>query len=102
MMFAVRMHRAGREMMLAACDMDILGESFREGEARITVSRTFYFAEEVPAEVLVERMKSATIMNLVGRRTVDIAIAEGYVDPECTITIQGVVHAQAVRENCSV
>ncbi len=102
MTFAIKMHRAGPEVILAACDLEILGETFSEGEARITVNRHFYFGEEATEEMLVERMKSATIMNFVGERAVSLAIAQGLVDPERTITIQGVRHAQAVRAKCSV
>ncbi|NLL94335.1 MAG: DUF424 family protein [Thermoplasmatales archaeon] len=102
MTFAIKMHRAGPEMLLAACDVELLGRTFSEGGARITVGRHFYFGEEATAEMLVERMRSATIMNLTGERAVALAVAEGYVDPERTITIQGVIHAQAVRAKCSV
>lgn len=102
MTFAIRMHRAGSEMLLAACDIELLGQSFSEGDARLSVGRHFYFGEEATAEMLTERMKSATIMNLTGERVVSLAIAEGYVDSEMTITIQGVRHAQVVRAKCSV
>ena len=92
----VRIHRHGNETILAACDEDIMGMTFEGGGARITVSESFYRGESVSEEAFVERMKSVTIMNLVGERAVALAIAEGKVSPDCVMEIGGVKHAQVV------
>ncbi|HIJ17304.1 MAG TPA: DUF424 family protein, partial [Thermoplasmata archaeon] len=41
--------------------------------------------------------KLATVANLSGKRTVDIAVENGFVDRACVITIGGVPHAQMMR-----
>lgn len=92
----VRIHTHGKETILAACDEDIIGMTFEGGGARITVSEKFYRGESVPREAFVERMKSVTIMNLVGEEVVSVAIAEGKVSPDCVMEIGGVKHAQVV------
>ncbi len=92
----VRIHTHGSERILAACDEDILGMTFSDGAARITVSESFYRGESVSEEAYVERMKSVTIMNLVGERAVALAIAEGVVSADCVMEIGGVKHAQVV------
>ena len=92
----VRMHKHGDEVILAACDEDIIGMTFEGDGARIKVSEAFYRGESVPAEAFVERMKSVTIMNLVGEEVVSIAISEGKVAPENVMEIGGVKHAQVV------
>ena len=48
------------------------------------------------AEAFIERMKSVSIMNLVGEGVVSIAISEGHVSPENVMDIGGVKHAQVV------
>ena len=92
----VRIHTHGNERILAACDEDVLGMTFEGGGARITVSEGFYRGESISEEAFVERMKSVTIMNLVGERAVALAISEGKVSPDSVIEIGGVKHAQVV------
>ncbi|MFA6710359.1 MAG: DUF424 family protein [Candidatus Methanomethylophilaceae archaeon] len=96
-MIAIRVHSNGDTRILAACDEELLGRTFREKDMRITVSEMFYKAEIVSEDVLVERMRSVSIMNLVGENTVSAAIREGYVSEDCVIAIDGVKHAQVVR-----
>ena len=96
-MIAVRMHSNDGEIVLAACDDELLGRTLVEGKIKMKVSEPFYNGEMIPDAVLAERMKSAAIMNLVGNRTVAIALSEGYVDEDCVMTIEGVKHAQVVR-----
>jgi len=96
-MFAIRIHSNHDTRLLAACDEELLGQTYRENGMRITVSDAFYNAEVVSEEVLIERMRSVAIMNLVGEKTVSVAIKEGYVSKDCVIVIDGVKHAQVVR-----
>ncbi|MCL2712396.1 MAG: DUF424 family protein [Methanomassiliicoccaceae archaeon] len=95
-MISARIHTRSGERLLAACDAELLGMSFSEGEKRLNVSKIFYGGEEITEEQLKERMKSVTVMNLVGERTVTVALASGYVSEEMVITVNGVKHAQAV------
>lgn len=93
----VRIHTHGNEAILAACDEDILGMTFEGDGVRIRVSEAFYKGESVTPEAFVERMKSVTIMNLVGEEVVSLAIAEGRVSPDNVMEIGGVKHAQVVH-----
>lgn len=92
----VRIHTSGSDRILAACDEDLLGRTFRGDGTVITVSERFYKGEIVSAEAFIERMKSVSIMNLVGEEVVSIAISEGHVSPENVMDIGGVKHAQVV------
>lgn len=91
-----RIHTHGNERILAACDEDVMGLTFEGGGARIRISEAFYGKETITAEAFVERMKSVTIMNLVGEEVIALAIAEGKVSPDCVMDIGGVKHAQVV------
>lgn len=96
-MIYVRLHRGKEDEVLAACDEDVLGKTFRGGDMRITVSERFYNGELVSEEVFVEHMRNASIMNLVGERTIALAIENGHVLEENVIDIGGVRHAQVVK-----
>ena len=92
----VRIHFHNDDVILAACDDDILGMTFRGDGMKITVSESFYKGETLGKEAFVERMKSVSVMNLVGNEVVAIAVEEGYVSPGSIVEIGGVKHAQVV------
>jgi hypothetical protein len=96
-MISMKIHEREGELLVAACDSDILGKTFRGGGFRIEVSESFYHGEEGDEEMLVARLRMATIVNLVGKMTVDIAIKHGFVDGACVLMIDGVPHAQIAR-----
>ena len=56
-----------------------------------------FYGELVPEEAFVERMRSASIMNLVGERTIALAIEHGYVDESNVLVIGETKHAQVVK-----
>ena len=91
-----KMHRHEKETILAACDEELLGQTFREGPLHITVSEAFYGGDILEDEQFTDRLRTVTIINLVGNRVVDLAIAAEIIDPETVFVIDGVKHAQAV------
>ena len=95
-MISVKIHTRGGERLLAACDIEILGRTFAEGDVRLRISEAFYKGETISEDALRERMRSVTIMNLAGERTVAAALEAGYVSPDSVIVVDGIQHAQAV------
>lgn len=96
-MIYVRIHAGRDERILAACDEEVLGQTFLGDGTKITVSEGFYNGELVTEEAFIERMKSATIINLVGEKVVMLAMSNGYVSEDCVMTIGSVKHAQVVK-----
>lgn len=96
-MFLMRMHRHGREMVLAAADKELVGMVLREEVLKLDVCREFYEGEEGSEDVLLNRLTMCTVANLVGERAVAVAIREGYIDDECVLRIAGVPHAQLAK-----
>ncbi len=94
-MIKMRIHRRGNEVLVAACDADLVGKSFSDGELQLDVS-SFYDGDKIDKEELVRHLRLATIANFVGDEVVGIAIEEGYVEKDCVIRVDGVPHAQMV------
>jgi hypothetical protein len=92
----VKIHRHEHDTILAACDEDLIGKVFRGDGARIDVSEIFYKGESLEREAFIERMRSVSIMNLVGEEVVAIAIEQGYATEDSVIEIGGVRHVQVV------
>ena len=80
--------------MVAACDRELLGKRFEEGEYHIEVRKEFYYESYVSDRTFLNSMKIATIANLVGEHVIELAIQEGYIAADAIIRIQGVPHAQ--------
>lgn len=97
MTISVKVHTSGKEVVIAACDEDLLGQTYRSDKLKIHVSRAFYEGQICDEEVFVSRLDMATIANLVGKRTVEAAIKHGFVDADAVLVIGGVPHAQFAR-----
>jgi len=93
----LRMYRRGGEVVGAACDKELIGRSLREGRTKLDVAESFYHGEEADEEMLINRLRMATIANLVGERTVSIASKHKMIDEQCVMLIEGVPHVQMVK-----
>lgn len=92
--FAVKAYQQGVQRLVAACDSELLGSTHREGKFKLDVPPSFYDGLRVDAEGLGSYLRSATVANLVGKRSVGVAIGLGLVDPANVLVVSGVPHAQ--------
>ena len=95
-MILCKIHVHDNDRILAACDPEILGKTFRGEGVKIKVSEIFYGGELVSEEAFIERTRSVTIMNLVGNKVVEKAVREGLVSEKSVMIIGEVKHAQVV------
>ncbi|HUR61248.1 MAG TPA: DUF424 family protein [Candidatus Thermoplasmatota archaeon] len=95
-MFAVKNYQQGVQRLLAACDEELLGTRHAEGKFRLDVAPTFYDGMRCGEPELGHYLKSCTVANLVGKRTVGVAIDLGLVEPANVLVIGGVPHAQVL------
>ena len=89
--------KIGRNVLLAMCDVEILGRTLREGKIVFCVNEDFYKGTKVNVEEAVSMIERSNIVNMVGRNVVKKAIQEGYVHPEAVLNIEGIPHAQVVK-----
>jgi uncharacterized protein len=92
--FAVKSYQQGVQRLVAACDAELVGTSHREGKFKLDVPASFYDGLRVDAESLGAYLRGATVANLVGKRSVDVAVDLGLVDPANVLVVSGVPHAQ--------
>ncbi len=74
-----------------------MGQIFREGRLRLAPESKFYGSAVVGLTEAVVLMVGADMLNLVGKRIVEAAIANGLVHPDAVITIAGVPHVQVMK-----
>jgi len=89
--------KIGMELIVAICDSELLGRKFSEGKLTIDIKDSFYGNTKVSLKYGLERLKKATIANIVGKKIVGAAINEGLILRESVIFINGIPHAQVIR-----
>lgn len=87
----------GDEVLLAACDNDVLGRTLEEGNISLEVKKSFYSGQRLELEKLKKEFKRSTIANLVGEKVVNAAIEAGFGQEEDIMMIEDVPHLQIVR-----
>lgn len=93
-MFAVHQYRQGVQTLLAACDPELLDTEHAEGSLKLQVPGSFYDGQRVEEPVLRQFLGACTVANLVGERTVAVAVDMGLVESTGVRTVDGVPHAQ--------
>ena len=93
----VKIRRWGRQVLLAACDADILGKTLKDSNITFEVNEKFYKGFKTSVDEAIDLIEESTIVNLVGTNIVKRAVERGYVHPEAVIKICGIPHAQIVK-----
>ncbi len=88
--------RRGRDILVAACDVELLGKTLHGWRVPFVVSEVFYKGTPTSIEEALDAMKGATICNLVGKRIVEAAIRRGIIQKAAVIYLGEVPHAQKI------
>jgi len=96
-MISIKIYKQGNDLLIGACDEELIGKIFEDGKFQIDVNKNFYDGERINAKLLKKYLNEATIANLVGKETIKYAIDFGFIDEDSVIKIKGVPHAQMVR-----
>ena len=93
----LRVFKDAKHTLVAACDSELLGETFREGKLKLEVKPDFYKGDRATVGEALEAIDAADIANLVGETIVQAAVQQSLVDPTAILHISGVPHVQIVR-----
>ena len=93
----LRVFRDAKYTLVAACDPELLGETFREGKLKLEVKQDFYKGARASVADALAAIDTADIANLVGQTIVQAAVQRRLVDPTAVLHISGVPHVQIVR-----
>ena len=85
------------QVLVAACDENLLGKTLMEGKIRFEVKDSFYKGNKMHIDRAIELVEKSTMANLIGQEIVEKAIEAGFVHPQAILRISGVPHAQIVR-----
>ena len=74
MEFSVRVTDYQKNVMLNMCDADLIGKDVIDGELKMHISENYYGHDKVDKNEAASLLKSASILNLVGKETISLSI----------------------------
>ena len=77
MQFSVRISDYQKNIMVNMCDIELIGKDVVDGELKIHINENYYGKQIVDKDEAMSLLKSASIMNLVGKETISLAIDLG-------------------------
>ena len=92
-----KIHTSCGNSVLAVCDKELLGKTLKRGAIEFTVSEKFYGKEAITKEKLAELLQEFENINLVGKKSVGLALRKNFLSQKNIIDISGVPHAQIFR-----
>jgi len=98
----LNVHKRGKDVVVAACDDDLLEKTFRCGELKLHVSKRFYGEETCSEGELIAALRCCTSANLVGSAVVAVAIEAGLIRRDGILYIGEVPHAQLYRVSANL
>ena len=92
----VKIHKSYREVV-AICDEDLIGRRFEEGNLQLDVKESFFKGENHPdkkvLEIIGDLSAEDATFNIVGQKSINLAIRAGLVKKKDVKTIEGVPFA---------
>ena len=77
MQYSVKISDYQKNTMLNMCDSELIGKDIVDGKLKIHISENYYGKQIVEKDEAISMMKSTSILNLVGRETISLAIDLG-------------------------
>jgi hypothetical protein len=96
MYLKIHRNQAGDEVV-AVCDQELLNTTVSAGDLEIHISEAFYGGRLSTADEVSRVLRSADNVNIMGERSVALAVGLGLVEKDGCIRIGSVPHAQIIR-----
>ena len=90
----VKIYETEESVLIAVCDRDLIGNTYRDSGLKLEVTEEFFKGELADADRVQTALLQATTANIVGAQSIDAAISCGAIEPESVVVIGGIPHAQ--------
>lgn len=95
------LHKEMGDVVIGVCDKELVGRVFLDGDLVLDLKKyKKFYGEEEDSEKIKEMLTSATVINLVGKNAIAIAVEAGVItkkDVKNAVNIGGVEHIQVFR-----
>lgn len=95
----MRVHKAGKEVIVALCDAELLGRTLREGAVVLDLKKygDFYRGEKADEKTAGKAVAGGTSINAVGPKSVSVVRKVLKCDESSVRFIQKIPHLQAYK-----
>jgi hypothetical protein len=76
--------------LINICDVDLIGKTLNEGKLKMHISRDYFGGQIVDGDEALRMMRESSIINLAGRRAVEIALSNKLGAEKAVRVIEGV------------
>lgn len=90
MNFAVRQVNQQRNRMLNICDAELVGKTVRQSDLEISITKSYYQDRVVDEKEAESLLRTSSIINMVGKKTIDLSIKIGIGSAKGVKEIEGV------------
>lgn len=73
--YALRKIKYQETQMINICDLNLIGKEINQGDFNISISKDYFYSEEITKEEAIKVLKSSSIINMVGKDIVDLALS---------------------------
>jgi len=77
MAFAVRYMNYQHNRMLNICDAELVGRTFNKSDLSINISKSYYAERIIEENEAEQLLKNASIINMVGKKTIALSVRIG-------------------------
>jgi len=92
-MIYLKINRTELSEIIAVCDEELIGKSFSENNLKLDVTERFYKGKLMNEEEIIEKLKNARNINIVGKNSINLAIKHRIIDKDSVIKIKNIPHA---------
>lgn len=89
-----KVHESQNRKVLAVCDKDIVGKILEENQFYFDITESFYKGEEITSDELKKMIREFDNINLVGEKSIEVAISEKITSKKNVIRIKNIPHVQ--------
>ena len=97
MEFWAKVMKLSDKKIVAICDADLLGKTFKERSLTLKVSPEFYGGQRVEVYEALNLLREASVINLIGENIVRKAVEENIIHEDGVLKVAGVPHAQLIK-----
>ncbi len=73
--YALRKIKYQETQMINICDLNLIGKEINQGDFNISISKEYFYSEEITKEDAIKVLESSSIINLVGEDIVGLALS---------------------------
>lgn len=92
----VNIHESNNKKIVVICDKNLLGKKFIDKNLQLDLTSNFYNGEEKTEKEILKIFDSAYVINLVGKKSVQLALKNGLITKNNIIYIKKIPHTQAI------